>query len=269
MDAREKHCGPASVPADLAALLQGYRWSRDLVGESGASVYRLHGKPHASDLYLKHGTGDHAGEVSDEAARLIWLASRISVPSVHYHVGGSGEAWLLTEAVAGRTAYQLIEAAPGEAGAVVDAIGRYLRGFHAVSSADCPFDASHRVRLAAARARLDAGLVDEDDFDAERAGWAAEDVWAAMTTLLPLPDDPVVTHGDFSLHNIFVEAGAVSGVIDVGRAGVADRYQDIAVLWNCLGEFGGELRQRFVDSYGLDRLDHARLRFHLLLDEFF
>ena len=47
--------------------------------------------------------------------------------------------------------------------------------------------------------RIDEGLVEEDDFDEEREGWTAEQVWEAMQDLLPLAPDPVVTHGDFSL----------------------------------------------------------------------
>ncbi|WP_395407342.1 phosphotransferase [Pseudoduganella sp. UC29_106] len=130
-------------------------------------------------------------------------------------------------------------------------------------------DDGRTARLHKARARLDAGLVDEEDFDAERAGWSAARVWAEMTALLPLPPDPVVTHGDFSLNNLFLHHGEVAGCIDVGRAGVADRYQDLAILWNCLGEFGPSLQRRLFESYGIPRPDERRLRFHLMLDEFF
>jgi hypothetical protein len=67
------------------------------------------------------------------------------------------------------------------------------------------------LRLRAARARIDAGLVNEDDFDEERAGWSAAEVWDALQALLPLAPDPVVTHGDYSLDNLFFQDGAVTG----------------------------------------------------------
>jgi aminoglycoside 3'-phosphotransferase-1 len=59
------------------------------------------------------------------------------------------------------------------------------------------------------------------------------------------------------------------GFVDVGRAGVADRYQDLAILWSGLGEFEETLQQRLLTSYGIGVLDEHKLRFHLALDEFF
>ena len=87
--------------------------------------------------------------------------------------------------------------------------------------------------------------------------------------MLPLEFDRVFTHGDFTLDNLLIEGGAVVGCIDVGRAGVADRYQDLALLWNCLGEFGLDLQARLFAQYGIDRPDPRRMGFHLLLDELF
>jgi aminoglycoside 3'-phosphotransferase-1 len=80
---------------------------------------------------------------------------------------------------------------------------------------------------------------------------------------------PVVTHGDFSLDNILIADSVVSGCIDVGRAGLADRYQDIAILWNCLGDFGPHLQRRLLAALGEASGDRARIDFHVLLDELF
>ena len=65
-DARERSVSPVDVPLRLAPWVAGYRWSRNLVGEAGASLYRLSrpdGQADARrgvarcDVYLKHGTG--------------------------------------------------------------------------------------------------------------------------------------------------------------------------------------------------------------------
>lgn len=92
---------------------------------------------------------------------------------------------------------------------------------------------------------------------------------SSNSKLLPFSPDSVVTHGDFSLDNLIFDEGKLIGCIDVGRVGIADRYQDLAILWNCLGEFSPSLQKRLFQKYGIDNPDMNKLQFHLMLDEFF
>ncbi|GEO82425.1 APH(3')-I family aminoglycoside O-phosphotransferase [Pararhodospirillum oryzae] len=266
---REEPCAAVAIPASLAADVEGYDWARDGVGESGGAVYRLHGKPGHPDLFLKQGEGTCATDVTDEMVRLMWLAAFLPVPAVRGFVRTPDAAWLLMTAIPGLTAWQALEAFPAERPAIVDALADFLRRFHAIPVSDCPFTSNHACRLAQARRRLDAGLVDVEDFDEERQGWNAEQVWDAMTALLPLAPDSVVTHGDFSLDNLLWHNGTITGCIDVGRAGVADRYQDLAILWNCLCDFEAALQKRLFHRYATAAPDWRKLNFHLMLDEFF
>lgn len=241
------------------------------MGQSGSDVWRVTARDDGKAFYLKRGTGDVAVALRDEARRLRWLADRVAVPQVLAFTEDTdaAAAWLLTPALPGRTAWEVLTAHPAEAARVVDALADCLRTWHALPVQDCPFDATAQFRLAEARARIDAGLVAGDDFDRARAGWTAEQVWDALSTLPPPSAQPVVTHGDFSLDNILIAGGQVTGCIDVGRAGLADRYQDIAILWNCLGEFGTAPQARLLAALGEGSGDRARLDFHLLLDELF
>ncbi|MGN7159225.1 APH(3')-I family aminoglycoside O-phosphotransferase [Sphingomonas sp. SAFR-052] len=269
MDERETACAPAAVPSGFAADVAGYRWARDMVGESGGSIHRLYGKAGAPDLFLKQGEAAVADDVIAKMVRLRWLTGRVAVPELVRFEATVDAAWLLTTALPGRTAWQILDAEPERAGETVDALADFLRALHAVPVDDCPFDSGHAVRLRAARARIDAGLVDEDDFDDARQGWRAEQVWDAIQRLLPLTPDPVVTHGDFSLDNLLIENGRVVGCIDLGRVGVADRYQDLAILGHCLDEFGDGLTERMFGRYGIRQPDQRKIDFHLLLDELF
>jgi len=269
MEQREHPCAAPAVPASLAARLDGYRWARDAVGESGGAVYRLHDKAGAPDLYLKHGGEGVVHDIGSEMVRLRWLADHVPVPRIVEFVDSGDAAWLLMSAMPGMTAWQLMEAQPALRLAVVDALAGFLRRLHAIPVDSCHYTSEHAVRLRAARARIDAGLVETDEFDEERAGWTAEQVWEALQRRLPLAPDPVVTHGDYSLDNLLLEGGAVVGCIDVGRVGIADRYQDLAIMWNCLGEFNTACQQRFLAAYGIENLDEEKLAFHLMLDELF
>lgn len=266
---REVACAALPGPPDMAAVLIGYRWARDTVGESGGAIYRLHGKADAPDLYLKHGVGAVADDIGAEMERLHWVRRYVAVPAVVHFVRTPTEAWLLMTAMPGKTAYQLMEAHPERRGAIVDALAVLLRWLHAIPVDACPFNSDHAYRMYQARVRIDAGVVDEEDFDDERAGWTAPQVWQAMQSLLPFAPDPVVAHGDFSLDNLFIEEGVASGCIDAGRVGIADRYQDVAILWHSLGEYGAALQERFLARYGIADLDVDKLQFHLMLDELF
>lgn len=266
---RESPAAAPALPPTLSARLHGLQWHRDLVGEAGAKVYRVGGAG-TPDLYLKRGSRASHDDVVDEFARLHWLRGTGWVPRVLHFEADAAGAWLLSEALPGKTAYQWLQQAPAQAGRIVQALAGFLRRFHATPIDSCPFDASHPLRLAAAQRRLQAGLVDTGDFADARAGWSADAVWQAMTALLPLASERVLCHGDYSLDNILLDApDHVVGVIDLGRAGVADPYQDLAILTSCLDEFGPQLAGRFFAAYGIAAPDLRRLQFHQLLDEFF
>lgn len=283
---RERAASPLDVPSSIARQIAGRGWARDTIGEAGAAVYRLYATGPATaavpDLYLKHGGGDIATDIFNEAARLRWLAKHVAVPVVRQMVvigndEDGEEGWLLMDALRGDTAHQLLVELDGDLDsqtAVVDALVAFLRRLHAIPPELCPFISDHHRRLVHAQMRLDAGLIDIDDFGEDREGWTAQQVWEAIQALLPLTPDSLVTHGDYSLDNVLIErepsgAFTVVGCIDVGRVGIADRYQDLAILWDCLGEFDARLRERMISRYGITQVDERKLQFHLLLDECF
>jgi aminoglycoside 3'-phosphotransferase-1 len=184
MDAqRERRCAAITVPAEISARLEGYAWARDMVGESGSAVYRLHGRSGAPDLYLKHGRGCVADDVVDEMVRLRWLAAHVPVPAVPCFVSTPGEAWLLTTALPGETAYQALCARPADAIAIVDALADFLRRLHAIPVSACPFDAGHLHRLALAHKRIEAQAAVPSD-----AGRAVLTRTAAAAPPRSLPD---------------------------------------------------------------------------------
>jgi len=252
----------------LQTLLHGYEWARNTVGQSGSEVYRLHRRGSPS-LYLKCGRGSVAIDIADEMMRLRWLAGRVPVPEARHFVASTHEAWLLMTELPGRTATQAFCGSGVDPLAIVDALSDFLRRFHSLPTEACPFKSDHHLRMIQARERLDAGLIDCDDFDDEHLGWPAGKVWAELVGLLPISFDAVVTHGDFSLDNVLMEGDKVVGVIDVARMGVADRYQDLAILWRDIGKLDETLRRRFFSHYGIASLDERKLRFHVTLDECF
>lgn len=256
------------MPTPFSTLLNGYAATPITDGESGGIVHRFDAAGHSS-LFLKQGTGAVARDIADEYARLRWLQGRWAVPQIEGFVDGGDGVALLTSALPGQAAYGWLTDSPDRRPQAVRAIGDHLRRMHTLPIADCPFNASLALRVAAARANAAAGAVDLDDLDPEREGWSIDRLLARLDQLLPAESDPVVTHGDFSLDNIFLDAdGAVTGCVDVGRAGIADRWQDLAILWNCLREFDAGLADMMIDQYGAVP-DPSKIELYLILDEFF
>jgi len=264
---------PVPLPDGLRSTVAAYSWTPATDGESGGTVFRLEARGRPA-LYLKCGAGRVADDITAEMARLAWLAGRLPtpylVPEVRHFVRLPHEAYLLTTAVPGRTAYECLVEQPARRIEIVGALARFLRALHALPLADCPFHAGHALRLDGARRNVEAGRVAEDDFGDAHAGWTAERVYEKSVAMLPIPCERVVTHGDFSVGNVLLdESGRVTGCIDVGRLGAADPYQDLAILWDNLGEFGGEVQRELWRAYGIAEPDTRKLWFHLCLDELF
>ena len=61
----------------------------------------------------------------------------------------------------------------------------------------------------------------------------------------------------------------ISGFIDLSLAGVADRYQDLALVTRSLTyNFGAGWEEKLFAYYGIDEPDIVKIEFYRLLDEF-
>ena len=254
------------LPSEWRSRLSPYRFERDEVGRSSAGVFRLDadGEP---GLFLKVEPAGPFAELPDEATRLRWLAGAgIACPNVIAQDVHDGQHWLLISAMPGRD-LSVASITPQQC---IEILATALRLLHAVDIRTCPFNHSLSNRLALAKARMEAGEVDEDDFDEARLDQSAEDLFQLLETQKPDGADLVVTHGDACLPNLLAQDGHFSGFIDCARLGVADRYQDLALAYRSIcDDFGEAWGQAFLDLYGVPQPDRAKLDYYQLLDEFF
>lgn len=264
------------LPPTLAADLGKHVRSEVATGESGASVVRFE-RPNGTTVFLKaraFSAVPTARPLFDEAERLGWMhAVGLPVPAVLQYHEWKGREYLLLTAVPGSDA---ANKHPVERhGAIVGALAAGLRSLHTTNISACPFDHTPRVRVAAAEARVRAGVVREDDFDDARHGRSARELYAELTATPTPPEDRVFTHGDYCLPNVMLlDDGAggfrVSGFVDCGNAGVADRYQDLALCARSVAQnLGPEWVPTLFANYGIQRADDAKLAYYQLLDEFF
>jgi aminoglycoside phosphotransferase len=257
----------------MLGRLMGYALEPILLGASGADVWRCT-MPHAPTRVLKSAPVSADLRLDLEAERLRWMKDRgAPVPAVCDYDRIGGKEYLLLDEVPGTAASdpKWISLAPE----VAAALGRALSALHRTSTADCPFDERIAVRIEEARRRVGAKLVDEDDFDDARAGRSAPELFAELLATTAPDEDVVFTHGDFSLPNIILHQTAnggvqVAGLIDCGRSGDADRYQDLAlIVRDIAATWGDACVAPFLQAYGELELRGEKLAYYTLLDEFF
>jgi kanamycin kinase/streptomycin 3"-kinase/aminoglycoside 3'-phosphotransferase-2 len=250
-------------------------WEQVSSGATDAVVRR---SPDGS-AYAKSGSGAARAEVVDERARLEWLAST-GLPSARVlEWDDDGEtATLTTSAVPGVPLSELPVSAAERA---ATALGRFLRELHATPRESCPFERWLAFTVPMAMLRVEGRLVDAGDVDAERAGRSPDDLLGELLEGRPRAEglevgDLVVCHGDACLPNFLAdpESLEITGMVDVGRLGVADRHLDLALATRSARDttlnpaYGPRAAEAVLAAYGL-AADPWRIGFYRLLDEFF
>lgn len=255
------------LPSCLTKRLRGRRILPVTHGKSGDRVYRLTsaGEP---TLYLKVAPPGRGRELEAETTRMEWFQGRVSVPAIVDSGVDEGWTWLLMSEVSGTALHD--ERFSGRSHDVARMLAGGLRQFHSLPISECPFDQRLDHVLSVAHQRMEAGTVDEDDFDAARLGSSAAELWGEVLERRPATENLVVVHGDYCLPNVIVRDDMVSGFVDLGRAGVADRHLDLALVTRSLVSNGhAEAVETFFEAYGLAEVDEEKIRFYRLLDEFF
>jgi len=212
---------------DLADRYAKWHAEKVYEWEAGRPTYRLT-SPDGSVRYVK--ITPSVGRLHDEAMRTRWAASFVRVPEVVEFGSDGDHDWLMTAELSGVDVFghPLRSSDPT---ALVVAFAQGLRFFHDTVPVDeCPF-------------------------------WFPSDDSADDSA------DLVVCHGDYVLPNAFFTDSVVTGYIDLGDLGVADRWLDLAVALRSLEQpynLGPGYTATFLDAYGI-ALDADRAAHYLAL----
>lgn len=255
-----------TIPPTLAKAVSGYAFRQVHTGMSPSKVFRLEAK-HKNSLYLKTSPRIPGFSLLQEKQKLEWLERRLSVPKVLQFAEDENNDYLLLSEISGSPACD--DSLKRDVVRVIEQLAMGLKTIHSVSAADCPFDARLDFAIEIVRERVEKGLVEQEDFDEERQGKTPEDLFQELIAAVPIGEDLVFTHGDYCVPNVILENGNLSGFVDWGNAGVADRYQDLALFTRSVRDnFGEGLEERAFEIYGIEP-DWEKTHFYRLLDEFF
>lgn len=231
------------------------------------TTWRL-ASPGGEVRFLKLARLEERASLAAERDRLNWAATRLPVPSVLGFGADDEQAWLLTAGLDGVDATD--DSLRADPARLIPLLASGLRRIHGIPIGGCPFDSRNDVALETARRRVAAGLVDSvRDPNHTGVTMTAAEALARLERLRPEREDLVVCHGDYCLPNVLIRDGQVSGYVDLGALGVADRWWDLAVAtWSVTWNLGPGWEDHFLAAYGVprdpDRLAVYRLLYDLL-----
>lgn len=261
---------PISLPPALQNALRAYRFEKDSVGMSPGRVYKLLGR--GENLYLKISDSRFDGttyDVEREKNLLLWLKGTLPVPEVLAFERHDDKHYLLMTEADGLTA-DLDYARQPDPLRMVRLYAEGIAMLQPVPLADCPYDNSIENRLSELGYLLERGLADVDG-----ANWEDDTPFTSPSALYAYLQENrpagelVFSHGDFCDNNFFVRDGRISALIDLGRAGRADKWQDIALCVRAIRrDLGREYLHPFFEQLEVTP-DWDKINYYILLDEMF
>jgi kanamycin kinase len=254
-------------PETLRASYAEWEWTIAWEWPGIATTWRLRNTSGGDSRirFLKVVQADNHPTALDESARMQWASLFLPVPIVLDAGSAEGVDWLLTDALAGTDAgrHPLVN----DPGHLVPILARGLADFHARAPVDqCPFEFPADVAIAHARDRVRSGIAKPADLHPEHEHLSPADAVTELERMRPATEDLVVCHGDYCFPNVLLDdAGAITGYVDLGELGIADRWWDVAVgAWSTTWNVGPGWEELFYESYGVER-DDDRIAFYRLL----
>lgn len=236
-------------------------WEPVDIGESDTSVYRR------GNTFAKCCDPSGVVDLAAERDRITWLAGT-GLPGatvVDWLESPSG-ACVVTSAVPGVPGDTLPPASHDRA---MRSLGEVLRELHSLT--DCPFERPLAEVIASAADVVRRGAVNPEYLTDEWRRLQPTELLDQVVAERPYVEsvlEPVVCHGDACLPNVFFDPDTleVTGLIDLGRLGIADRYSDLALTTIQLHDEWSADPAPFHKAYGVPDPDPRRLYFFRLLD---
>lgn len=260
------------LPDSIQKQITGETYRADDIGMSGSSVLIF------ADKVLK--IRERSRESEGEGRMMAWLQGKLPVPQVLASENAGDFSYLLMSRVPGKMVCD--EEYMRNPARQIKLLAAGLKMLWSVDISGCPVDWSLKNKLAEAGYNIQNGLVDTDNVEPDTYGdkgfGSPADLLRWLCDNRP-PEEPVLSHGDYCLPNIFGDGDRVSGYIDLGRTGIGDKWCDIALCYRSLcHNFGGVYHGRQAYGGYDERLlfwelglepDWEKIRYYILLDELF
>ena len=216
-----------NFPKKILDFVAGKDYVLDDIGKSDSSVLVF------EDMVLK--IRNNSDFIKNEHRMMDWLENKVTAPKCICDYSENEKNYLLMSKIPGKMSCD--DEYMQKPGLLVSTLAEALKKLWETDISDCPVKNDLSTMLKNAEFRVEQGLVDVDDAEPEtfgRNGFKNPEALLHWLYDNKPEEDLVLSHGDFCLPNIFIDDGKFSGFVDVGRMGIADRYQDIALCYRSL-----------------------------------
>lgn len=231
----------------------------------GAAMYDRSSSEEARVWFLDKEQGFYlktapAGTLEREAKMTSFFHSLgLSAKVLHYGTYDDSD-YLVTERIPGEPCiYPVCLDAPER---LCDTIAQTLRELHEQDGSGCPVTDRVARFTEAVKFGADGSYYEPDLFPGLWEFRDFPEAFRVATDGLPHLHSDTLIHGDYCLPNILLSDWKLTGFIDLGDGGIADRHMDI--LWG-VATLNFNLHttaytERFLDAYGRDRVEPEKLR---------
>ena len=252
------------LPYDLREKISDMFFTRIDTGESGAKVFKV--SSDTASYYLKIETA--AGELEEEYQKTRWLRGKLEVPSVLYYGEDNKNKYMLLTEIKGKILcdkeYIMNPVA------AVKMLAQGLVKLAGVDTDSCPFDNRLEKKLEKAAENVRLNRVDMINWEETTKFSDPESLLNYLYKNRPTENELTFTHGDYCLPNIMGKQDDIAGFIDLGRTGIADIWQDIALCMRSMHRnFGTRKYEELLLEYLGRKQDKEKLEYYILLDEMF
>ena len=252
------------LPESMRQCIGERSYSMDDVGLSGSAVLLF------DDMVLKIEPYSEGQDTTVEMMHL--LQDKLPIPQVLEYAVADGKSYLLMSRVEGEMCCSPYYMEHSE-----EMITLMAEGLHRLWNTvldSCPRERTLQTDTQKALQRIRGGRLSREEL--LECGFETAEDMAVWIETHPVQYDPVLSHGDYCLPNLLLKDGEISGYIDIGGIGIADRYSDIVDCWNSLknnfgGVFGGKVYEDFDPDVLFEKLniniDPVKFRYCRLIEK--
>lgn len=236
----------------------------DKIGHTDAEVYFINTKEEKLVLKIHKNAKDKY--LFNLSKKLKWLECRLPVSKVKAYKIIDKKEYLLTNFIDGEPSFQYGHKNNQKSIGII--LGESLRKIHDLEINSYPFKINHEKKIERLLEKIKKDLIKKQTLEYYFTSLDKNEILVYIKSLIPSKWDLVFSHGDYCLPNILIKDDKLSGFIDLGDCGIADRNFDLYYgLWSLKYNNLDQYSDDFLNSYGKDKVSEKKLDLFKLLDE--